>query len=182
MGRRSPNCLALSQWEATDSVCTALPTSDFLFSIKSTLLPLPCGDLQVAHHIFRSQIAILCWPQINPSLLEEFLTVDLSQSTAWDTCLQPWAASSTNARLQTGGQTSLTLPWVLAAGTSQATCKEAWSKQSASHTAEKWACGEANVLGFIRQSHQKGKQYFKKIQKSHQRRLLNLWQDTKKRV
>ena len=46
---------------------------------KRVLLPLLCGDLYVACHGCRSQITILCWSRINPSLLERYLTVHLFQ-------------------------------------------------------------------------------------------------------
>ena len=64
----------LSQWKAIDSLLTrALPPSFSLY--KRVLLPLPCWDLHVACQSCRSQIAILCWSQINSSLLERYPAV-----------------------------------------------------------------------------------------------------------
>ena len=58
----------------------AFPTSSSLY--KSVFLPLTCRDLCVAHHDYRLQIAILCWSQINPPLLEKYLAVFLFQVNA----------------------------------------------------------------------------------------------------
>ena len=49
------------------------PTSVSLYG--SVHIPFLCGDLHVAHQGGRSQIAILSCSQINPSLLEKYLTV-----------------------------------------------------------------------------------------------------------
>ena len=38
-------------------------------------LPLLSWDLHMAHHGCRPWLAILCWPQINPSFLEKYLTI-----------------------------------------------------------------------------------------------------------
>ena len=171
--RRSPNWQGLSKWKAMDSVCTALLTSDFLCSIKSILLPWPCGDLQVAHHVFRSQIAVLCWSQINPSLLEEFLTVCLFQSTIWNNCLQPRTTSSTKCVIaEMGGKTSpnITLAFWPEAPSRLSARKHDLSRVHLTQQRNEYV-GKPTWLEFIRQSHQKGKQYFKKKSKITQRRL-----------
>ena len=53
----------------------ALPTS--FFPYKSVLLPLLCRDLHMTLHGCRPWISVLCWSQINPSLLEKYLAVYL---------------------------------------------------------------------------------------------------------
>ena len=47
--------------------------------IKGGLSPLLSGDLHVAHHVCRPWIAILCWSQINSSLLKKYMAVNLFQ-------------------------------------------------------------------------------------------------------
>ena len=63
----------LSQWKAMDSW---LPTPSQRPSSPFLLL---CGYLHVAPHGCRSQTAILCWPWINPPLLEKYLAASLFQ-------------------------------------------------------------------------------------------------------
>ena len=50
---------------------------------KSIFLPLTCRDLHRVHHGFRPQIAILCWSQINSSLLEKYWQFIYFRSTFW---------------------------------------------------------------------------------------------------
>ena len=46
---------------------------------KTVLLPLACRELHVARHDYIPQIAIICWSQINPFLLEKLLAICLFQ-------------------------------------------------------------------------------------------------------
>ena len=155
-------------------LCLHSPPDFWLsISIKSIHLPLPCGDLQVAHHVFRSQIAVLCWSQINTSLLEEFLTVCLFQSTIWNNCLQPRTTSSTKCVIaEMGGKTSpnITLAFWPEAPSRLSARKHDLSRVHLTQERNEYV-GKPTWLEFIRQSHQKGKQYFKKKFKITQKRL-----------
>ena len=69
----------LSQWKAMGSWFTIWFTPNFLFlSIKAASFPC-CGELVCDFPDCRPWIAILCWSQINPSLLEKYLAVYLFQ-------------------------------------------------------------------------------------------------------
>ena len=52
------------------TLCSLQPSWIPFPPYKSVLFLLPCGNLHIAHHGCRPRIAILCWFQINPSLLE----------------------------------------------------------------------------------------------------------------
>ena len=54
-----------------------LLTASSLSSLWRRPSSLLCGDLHMAHHGCRPQIAILSWSQINQSLLEKYLVVRL---------------------------------------------------------------------------------------------------------
>ena len=89
-----------SQWKVMDHN----NPPNFLFLYKRVLLPLPFGDLHVTHHGCRHWIAILCWSQINPPLLEKYLIVYVlcvnreRESTHWGT---PGRLRKTNYPLDT---------------------------------------------------------------------------------
>ena len=69
------------------TVCLVQPSQlPFLF-IKGGLSPLPSGDLYVAHHVCRPWIAVLCWFQINSSLLEKYVAVYLLEVMCTHTCI-----------------------------------------------------------------------------------------------
>ena len=55
--------------------------TSFFLSIDVFSSSLLCGNLNIANHGCRPQIAKLCWSQINPSWLEKYLAV-YSKATA----------------------------------------------------------------------------------------------------
>ena len=76
--RKTSAFLATTQPIKSHGLSASIPLP--LFPLyERVLLPLPFGDLHVFHCGFRSQTALLCWSQINPSLLKKYLAVYLFQ-------------------------------------------------------------------------------------------------------
>ena len=71
---RLSSFLGRTQPMKSHGLCLPRPCQPPFLLYKSALLP-----LRVAPHGCRPQIAILCWSQINPSLLEKYLAVCLFQ-------------------------------------------------------------------------------------------------------
>lgn len=69
------------------TVCLVQPSQLPFPFIKGGLSPLPSGDLYVAHHVCRPWIAVLCWFQINSSLLEKYVAVYLLEVMCTHTCI-----------------------------------------------------------------------------------------------
>ena len=59
------------------NLCLLQPSQLPFPPYESGLLPFPCRDLRVAFRCCRPRIAILCWSQLKPSLLEKYLMVYL---------------------------------------------------------------------------------------------------------
>lgn len=74
----SSSLQGLGQWNATGSLFTG--ASHLPFPLHKSVPPLLCGGLHVACQGCRSWNVILCWSQLNLSLLVKYLAVYLFQS------------------------------------------------------------------------------------------------------